>query len=39
MDHFRDLQDAGIERSERRELLDIMTNTASAFLCSVDSWV
>ena len=39
MDHFEDLEDRRIERSNRNRLLDIISIAICAVICSADSWV
>ena len=39
MDYFRDLEDPRIERSKRRQLLDIVAIAICAVICGADSWV
>ena len=39
MERFRDLADPRMERSKRRQLLDIVAIAICAVICGADSWV
>ena len=39
MDHFEDLEDRRIERSNRNQLLDIISIAICAVICGANSWV
>ena len=39
VEHFGNIEDPGVERTKRHQLIDIITITICAVICGADTWV